>query len=211
MIDGQVCRFWREIVLNAPRIWAYLKIHNDSVPSMGEVRLRLHRSSTAPLHIDTRAAGLSACRELYDIFSDHHTRIAFLQTRYSSQSFFEGRDFPCFQLLDVEYWYPIQWRSMPKLQSLRLRGQVLNMVPLSELAPLKLLALSTIQCTSVLRHFQSLTKLYLSNIFLLDVISGPVNFPSLTYLSLLGVKGLKPHINAPRLVTYHEGGAIIDE
>ena len=35
--------------------------------------------------------------------------------------------------------------------------------------------------------------------------SGPVNLPSLTYLSL-GVKGMKSHINAPRLVIYHEGG-----
>ncbi len=40
---------------------------------------------------------------------------------------------------------------------------------------------------------------------------GPVTFPSLTYLSLLGVRGLKPYVNAPRLVTYHENGFMADE
>lgn len=38
-----------------------------------------------------------------------------------------------------------------------------------------------------------------------DAIWDPVDFPSLTYLSLFEVKGLKPYINAPSLVTYHEG------
>jgi hypothetical protein len=33
-----------------------------------------------------------------------------------------------------------------------------------------------------------------------------VDFPSLTYLSLKNVDGLKAHINAPCLATYHEGG-----
>jgi hypothetical protein len=35
-------------------------------------------------------------------------------------------------------------------------------------------------------------------------ISSPIAFPSLTYLSLNRVLGLKPYINAPCLATYHE-------
>src|SRR5258706_10700889 len=106
----------------------------------------------------------------------------------------------------------MRWSSMPKLQSLRLGDRRLRMVvPLSELAPLKLLVLSGVQCTSPLPHSQSLTKLMLSDVSLVEAISGPVIFPSLTYLSLFGVNGLKPHVNAPRLTTYHEGGDIVDE
>ncbi len=166
---------------------------------------------SAPLHIDTRAAGWDACQKLYDLFGDHHTRIASLRTRYGTQSFFEGRDFPCMRLLDVAHWYPIRWGSMPKLQSLRLCDKQLRMVPLSQLSPLKILALSGVKCTSVLRHSQSLTKLMLSNVCFVGAILGPLTFPSLTYLSLLGVSGLKPHVNAPRLVTYHEEGLMADE
>ncbi len=203
-IDGRVCRLWRQIILNTPRAWAYLTIRKYYAPSVGELRLWLHRSSTAPLHIDTREAGRDACQKLFDLFSGHHTRIASLRMQDGSQSFFEGRDFPCMQLLDVGDWYPIRWSSMPKLQSLRLCDNHLRMVPLSELPPLKMLALSRVKCTPPLRHSQSLTTLMLSHVILVDVILGPVTFPSLTYLSLFGVRGLKHHVNAPRLVTYHE-------
>ncbi len=203
-IDGRVCRLWRRIVLNTPRAWAHFEIRSNSVP-MDELRLRLQRSSTAPLHIDTREAGLNFCQKLYDLFSDHHTRIASLRTRYGSQSFFEGREFPCMLHLDVAHWYPIRWGSMPKLQSLRICDGEFRMVPLCELAPLQTLVLSGVQYTSVLRHTQSLTSLMLSNVFVVDAISGPLTFPCLTYLSLFGVRSLKPHVNAPRLVTYHEG------
>ena len=190
-IDGRVCRLWRQIVLNTPRAWARLEIRDYPMPSMGEVRLRLHRSGAAPLHVDTREAGWSACENLYDLLSGHHKRIASLRTRYGSQTFFEGRDFPCIQLLDLTNWPMV--------------------VPLSELAPLKMLFLSCVRCASVLRHSQSLTKLMLSDVSLVETISGPVIFPSLTYLSLFAVEGLKPYVNAPRLETYHEGGDIVGE
>src|SRR5258706_11800555 len=104
-IDGRVCRLWRKIVLNTPRVWAHLEIRDGPMPSMDEVRLRLHRSGTAPLHIDIREAEWNTCQKMYDLFSDHHTRIASLRTRYSGQSFFEGRDFPCMRLLDLPHWY----------------------------------------------------------------------------------------------------------
>ena len=55
MIDGRVCCLWRWIVLNTPREWVYLEIHNETVLGMDEVRLRLHRSNSAPLHIDMPA------------------------------------------------------------------------------------------------------------------------------------------------------------
>ena len=130
-IDGQVCRVWRRIVLSTPRAWSYFEIRDDPMPSMGEVRMRLHRSSSAPLHIDIRADE-DTCQRFYDLFSDHHTRIASLRMRYGSQSFFERRDFPCMRLLDVVRWCPIRWGSMPKLQFLLLGGHYPGMMQLSE-------------------------------------------------------------------------------
>ena len=200
-IDGRVCHLWRRIVLNTPRAWAHFNIRSDFVP-MGEVRLRLQRSSPAPLHIDTYNVGENFCQELYDLFSNHHTRIASLRSWYGSQSFFEGRDFPSMRHLDLMRWYPIRWGSMPKLQSLRLRG---GTVPLDELAPLKILVLCDLIGTWALRHSQSLTTLMLTNTHFVGAILGPLTFPSLTYLSLFNVRDFKPHVNAPRLVTYHEG------
>src|SRR5258706_5408898 len=99
-IDGRVCRLWRRIVLNTPRAWSHLTIRKYRPSRVNELRLWLHRSSTAPLHIDTRAAKWRACRKLYDIFSDHYTRIASLRMRHGSETFFEWRDFPCMQHLD---------------------------------------------------------------------------------------------------------------
>ena len=206
-IDGQVCRLWRRIVLNTPREWAYFTIRNNSVP-IDEVRLRLQRSSPAPLHIDTRDAGQNFCQKLYDLFSDHHTRIASLRVWWGSQSFFEERDFPCMQRLDAPRWDPVRWGSMPKLHYLRLGAYKSCMLPLSELPPLKILILSGVECTSVLRHTQSLTTLMLCNVNFVYAISGPLTFPCLTYLSLHGVRCLKPHVDAPRLLTYHEGGGV---
>ena len=210
-IDGRVCRFWRQTVLNTPRAWSHITIRKYHPPSVDELRLWLHRARTAPLHINTRAARIRACQRLYDIFSDHRARISSLRMQYGSETFFEGRDFPCMQHLDVTNWYPSRWGSMPKLQSLRVCDKQFRMVPLGELPPLKMLTLAGLQCTSVLRHSQSLTKLILNNVSLVDAISGPATFPSLIYLSLWGAKGLKPHINAPRLVTYHEEGYMEDE
>ena len=44
-----------------------------------------------------------------------------------------------------------------------------------------------------------------------NLILGPVPFPLLTYLSLNYATGLKPHMDAPNLVTYHEGGSTVKE
>jgi hypothetical protein len=66
-------------------------------------------------------------------------------------------------------------------------------------------ALYDTNCTSLAQHSQSLTSLLLERISWSNVISG-VTLPSLTYLSLYNMRGLKPHINAPCLATYHEGG-----
>ena len=133
-------------------------------------------------------------------------------------AFFEGRDFPSMRVLDVRFWYrrgssshPLRWGHMPELRSLHLCPRNVDSVPLDSLPPLKTLVLHIIECNSLSRHSPSLVTLMLHSVHFKDAISGPIDFPSLTHLALFGVRGLKPYINAPYLVTYYESKGTRDE
>jgi len=219
-IHGQVCRFWRQVVLNTPRAWAYLEVYSHNRPSISELRLWLHRSGAALLHIhhDIPLYGHSNTYSLDDFLGDCHTRITSLQMVNDELFFLERKAFPYLRFLDVRHWNdpfstlpPIQWGPMPQLRSLRLGPTNFCVAPLDSVAPLKMLTLRGVNCTSLPRHSPSLTKLMLQDVCLEGIISGPLTFPSLTFLSLFTVTGLKQHINAPYLVTYHEGGSSIRE
>ena len=220
-IDGQVCRFWRQIVLDTPRVWTYLEIENDKRPDVSSLSLWLSRSCTAPLHIHvnknfTPDKHINK-RTFYDILGDHHKRIAFLQMRLGRPSFFQGRDFPCLRLLAVKDWYSIYlpstvpWGPMPELRSLRIGAVNKSAVTLDALASLTELSLYETNFISLPQYPQSITRLMLDDVSIKVPISGLVTFPSLTYLSLYDVGSFKPHINAPCLIVYHEGGDTVDE
>jgi hypothetical protein len=215
-IDGRVCRIWRQIVLNTPRAWAYLKISGDKPPSIGELRLWLLRSGTAPLHIrfDRRSPPGKVINKptLCDLLGENHVRVVSLWLRWGEPAIFEGRDFPCLRFLDIMGWYPTQstldgvrWDSMPKLQSLHSNGAGIFSLPWSELARLKVLNFSHITLSSTPNQSQSLTTLMFDDGIVDPEIRGPIDLPSLTYLSLNNMIRLKPHLNVPSLVTYHEG------
>ena len=221
-IDGRVCRLWRQIVLNAPRAWAYLEVCSVyRRPTMSNLLLWLGRSRRALLHIRVEH-NFILCptngRSLYGLLYDYHTRIASLRIGLVDLAFFEGRDFPSMRVLDAKRWYwrgpsshPVRWGRMPELRSPHLCLTVVDSVPLDSLPSLKTLVLHMIRCPSLSRHSPSLVKLMLHTVHLEDAISGPIDFPSLTHLALFHVGGLKPHINAPYLVTYHESGFAVDE
>ena len=220
-IDGRVCRFWRQIVLNTPRAWSHLEIYGENLPGIWSLTSWLGRSGTAPLRIGvtknfTPDQHINE-RTFYDLLGDHYNRIAVLRMYRGEPSFFEGRDFPCLQHLDVENWFPIylpsmvSWGSMPELRSLHLGGTVVSGVPLSIMASFTALSLYNGSSICLPQRFNSLTRLMLDDVGLADSISGLVVFPSLMYLSLYKVHGLKPHIHAPRLITYHESGHTIPE
>ena len=218
-IDGRVCRFWREIVLNTPRAWAYLEISHHRPPKISHLLSWLDRSCTAPLHIRvSRNFVLHVHKTLFSLLRDYHMRIASLRMSTASLFFFEQRDFPCLRLLDIKGWQsrrpfssPFQWGAMPTLQSL-CSGRISYVVSLLDgVPPLKTLALHRNKCISLSRHSPSLVTLMLHSVPLGDAISGSIDFPSLTYLSLYHVSGLKPHINAPHLATYHESRCTVRE
>jgi hypothetical protein len=216
-IDGRVCRRWRQIVLNTPRAWIYLKINPEEPPGEKELRVWLDRSGSAPLHIhvdESTSRDFDLYEQpLHDMLNDYHTRLASLRLPMSDPLFFKGRNLPCLQLLDISWWYsgdwdlcPVWWEPMPALRSLRLAYTYTETFRLqwSELPPLEVLALYCTEFTSLPQHSQSLTTLTLCHTSVKDAISSPISFPSLTYLSLNEVIGLKPYINAPCLATYHE-------
>ena len=207
-IDGRVCRLWRQITLNAPRAWAYLEIGCRKGNRISDLLLWLNRSHAAPLHI--RANEYFMRRDdanrwtLNELLHECHTRIASLRMIEGHPSFFEGRDFPCMQHLQVMgISLPLSWGHMPKLRSLHL-GHVTRAVSLGGLCPLKVLVLNNGNFTLLSQHSPSLVSLMLNKVELGDTISGSLDFPSLTHLSLYDMTDLKPHINAPCLITYHE-------
>jgi hypothetical protein len=219
VIDGRVCRLWRQIILSSPRAWAYLELKLNEHPrhSSEEFVRWLRRSGAVPLHIRITPIHLRDGhwdQTLYPIIHSVYNKIASLRMRLARLSFFSGQDFPCLRLLDVQRWtqwdnLPAathQWGSMPRLRFLRLGATKDSVAPL-DAPPLRILALYDTNCISLARHSRSLTSLSLQKISYTDTISGQVAFPSLTYLSLYYVGGLKPHINAPCLATYHEGGS----
>ena len=229
-IDGRVCRIWRQIVLNTPRAWSYLEISHDELPRIRDLRSWLDRSGIAPLYIRViaplyiRVNRMLTSDEylyepkLYNLLVDYHKRIASLRLPWVDSSFFEGRGFPSLQLLDVKWWDPSQsssppmrWDSIPKLRSLRLRATAWFPVPWGELPLLEVLVLCYTGLLSLPQYSQSLTTLMLANVSIWAKISGQVSLPSLTYLSLYDVTGLKPYIDAPHLITYHEGWGTVRE
>lgn len=221
-IDGRVCRIWRQIVLNTPRAWRYLEISEGEPPRIREWREWLHRSGLATFHIrvtsDSTLDKHINEQTLHELLSGYYTRIATLRLPWGGPSFFETRTFPCLRALEVTRWYSthspirlVRWKSMRKLRFLRLAATETFPLQWSELTRLEVLILSSTTITSLPRHSQSLVTLMLHNVSFEDAISNPVVFPSLTYLSLNGVIGLKPYINAPCLANYDERGDTIRE
>jgi hypothetical protein len=222
-IDGRVCRSWRQIVLDTPRTWIYIEISAGEPPETTELRKWLNRSGSAPLYIRFNQEPAHDIHHRYRpllhyLLSGCHTRIASLRLPVGDLSFFKSRQFPCLRLLDINRWYPhsaitfpVQRGFMPELRSLRLvsRKEVSLLVQGRELTQLEVLILSVPRLTLLSHHPQSLTKLMLFDVSVRDAISGPISgpmtFPSLTYLSLYQILGFKPYINTPCLVTYHEG------
>ena len=211
MIGARVCRLWRQIILNTPRAWSYLEI-GCCKGLRGRISPWLDRSRTAPLHIRADQSLTPRddpeARELCELLHEYHTRIASLRILGGSFSFFHERDFPSMQHLEVVQPLisplPSSFGHMPKLRSLCLD---IFTGSLESLAPLKVLVLSFCRITSLSQHSPSLVSLMLDSVKLGGPISGSVDFPSLAYLSLEDMSDLKPKINAPRLVTYHESSA----
>jgi hypothetical protein len=208
-----------------PRAWRYLNICHDKRPRMEELHLWIRRSGAAPLHIciysyhfDKQMSKQELYKqELYDLLSDYRARITSLRIPATDLPYFEGREFPHLRTLVIRHSFtirchipPLRWGPMPELLSLQLCLSEGSVTPLNSLVPLKILTLCNTVCTSLIQHSSSLTTLMLDDVSFEDMLSSPVAFPSLTYLSLHDVPNLKRHIHTPCLVTYHETRSMVD-
>src|SRR5258708_6602382 len=74
VIDGRVCRLWREIVINPPRAWSYLEFGARIPPTVSHLQSWLNRSCTAPLHIRFGGSFSPDCHKpLVSVLCDCHT------------------------------------------------------------------------------------------------------------------------------------------
>jgi hypothetical protein len=204
VIDGQVCRLWRETILRSPRAWAHLEIKKNK-PAPLELRKWLDRSGISPLHI--RVIGCTP--GMVEVLDQHHKKFEFLAVYDDSYSCLENRSFPTLQSLIFDIHRSPNWNTgsgMPALRSLQARYNHPDTLPLNSLPPLRFLALCKLKnCERFIRNsYHSLTSLLLERLEFHDA-SESLEFPSLRFLSLYNVYNLKPRMNVPALTTYHEG------
>ena len=208
LIDGQVCRHWRQTILRSPRVWAHLQIVQDFTSAPSKLHQWLYRSGSAPLHIQA----FNWTRGVEEVLNQHRKRIQSISLYRPSITFLENHSFPILQSLTIDSLDSntpvIRWSgcgAMPALRSLRASYISMGSLPSNIFPPLKVLVLNTVgDCDYLTRNsYHSLTSLMLSTISLPDT-SESLEFPSLRFLSLNIVKNIKHRMNVPTLTTYHE-------
>jgi hypothetical protein len=210
VIDGQVCRLWRQTILRSPRAWAHLEI-KEHKPAPSELREWLDRSGTSPLHIK-----VTRCTPgIEEVLDQYCKRLELLAVYGDSYSFLENRSFPILQSLILDNCHTRNWiigGSMPALRSLQARYDYLDILPLNHFPPLRFLALYNIKNWEhfIRNSYHSLTSLLLEDLRFQNA-SESLAFPSLRFLSLSRVHNLKPRMNVPALTTYHEGCEMEEE
>ena len=211
LIDGQVCRQWRQTILRSPRAWAHLQIGYSFTSDPLKLYQWLDRSGSAPLHIHLEAVDWT--RDVEKALDQHYRRIQSIALHRPHIAFLENRSFPILRSLTIDtlnFSTPvIRWGAfgaMPALRSLQVRSTSIGALPSNIFPPLRFLALFMAHdCDSIIRHsYHSLTSLMLIRTSLLQDTSQPLEFPSLILLSLCKVYNIKHRMNVPALTTYHE-------
>ena len=215
LIDGQVCRQWRQTILRSPRAWAHPKIGQKTISAPSKLHQWLDRSGSVPLHIQV----INWTRGAEEILDHHRKRIESISLYDHRLPFLENRSFPILRSLTLWAWNintaMIRWsacRTMPVLRYFRASYISVDALPSNIFPPLRVLALYMVNnCDSIIRNsFYSLTSLLLGCISL-QYTSESLEFPSLKFLSLFEVKNIKHRMKVPALTTYHESGRIEEE
>ena len=215
IIDGQVCRQWRQTILHNPRAWAYLEICQGCKLASSNLHQWLDRSGSVPLHIQL----MEWVRGAEEALDPHCKRMESIALYGGFLTFLKNRSFPILQSLTIRAGYRtppfIRWSSccaMPELRSLRANNISVDALPSNIFPTLRVLALYRVKyCDSIIRDSShSLTSLMLGYMSL-QYTSESLEFPCLRFLSLLDVENIKYRMNVPVLTTYHESGRTAEE
>ena len=219
LIDGQVCRQWRQTILRSPRTWAHLEIGKKFQSAPSKLRQWLDRSGSSPLHIRAMGWFQGGFQGEGEVLGRHRERIESISFHGHCLAFLENKSFPILQSLTIGAWNinnPVihwsAWRAMPNLRYLRATCISMGALPSDLFPPLRVLALYMVHdCDFIIQNtYHSLTSLMLRCISL-KYTSESLEFPSLKFLSLFAVDDIKHRMNVPALTTYHEGGRIEEE
>ena len=212
VIDGQVCHQWRQTILRSPRAWSHLRIVQNFASAPSKLHQWLDRSSSVSLHIQLMG-WIQGAEEALD---PHCKRIKSITLWGGFFTFLKRQSFPVLQSLDVVAIFRrrevICWSAMPKLRSYRANNVSVDALPSNIFPPLRVLALSSVNnCDSIIiNSSRSLVSLTLDHVSL-QYTSEPLEFPSLTFLSLFEVTNIKHRITVLALTTYHESGRTEEE
>ena len=207
LIDGQVCRQWRQTILRSPRAWSYLKFVRNFTSAPSQLLQWLDRSGSAPLHIQS----INWVQGVEEFLDSHCKRIESLSLYRFRLAFLENRSFPILQSLTIGAWSinaPLirwsAWSAMPELRYFRASYIWMDALPSNNFPALRVLALYRVDSDYLIRNsYHSLTSLMLDRISLKYTMES-LEFPSLRFLSLFEVKNIKHRMNVPTLTTYHE-------
>ena len=214
IIEGQVCRQWRQTILHSPRAWAYLEIGHKFESAPSKLPQWLDRSGSVPLHIHL----ITLTRGAKEVLGQHSKRIQSVALRSYHHDFLKNRSFPILQSLTIKAEYDppdVDWSvcyTMPELRSLRASYISVGALPSNIFHALRVLALYRVNdCDCIIRNTShSLTSLMLSRVSL-QYTSESLEFPSLRFLSLFGVQNIKHRMTVPALTTYHESDTTEEE
>ena len=188
LVDGQVCRQWRQTILHSPRAWAHLQIGQNFISAPSQLDQWLDRSGSAPIQIQFMKWIWGA----EEVLDPHYKRIMSITLSGDFPSFLENRSFPILQSLSIRAGYRsvplICWSAcctMPALRSLRASYISMGALPSNIFPALRVLALYRVNdCECIIRNTShSLTSLMLSLVSL-QYTSESLEFPSLRFLSL---------------------------
>ena len=207
LIDGQVCRQWRQTILRSPRAWSYLKIVRNFTSAPSQLLQWLDRSGSAPLHIQA----IDWIQGVEEFLDPHCKRIESLSLYRFRLAFLENRSLPILQSLTIGAWSindPLirwsTWRVIPELRYFRASYIWMDVIPSNIFPVLRVLALYRVDSDYLIRNsYHSLTSLMLDRISVKYTLES-LEFPSLRFLSLFEVKNIKHRMNVPTLTTYHE-------
>lgn len=209
VVDGLVCRLWRQLILHTPGAWSRIAVRKVKVgPSVEALRLWLDRAKSSPLHLQFEHDS----EELQRLVAQYHTSISYLLWSCENFKVFDDRSFPNLRCLHITSWRQCspKFGAMERLEHLNLVSMHPDILDIKRIPPLKSITARYSYPSQLLQHSQAtLTSLILKVVHI--YIPTTLDLPNLRYLSVFEVTGIRPIINASRLEVFYESDIIMGQ